>query len=447
MPKAPQTNSKSSSPIKEPVNRTGLIAAVAVCFLAIGVFAYQAKVTMENRPPERLRLGEEVKLEPPPGLPDSDGSALRNELNAIVPARTMAMANRKPGNYVKVAQVALLANDFLTAREALLAAVAGQKDVPMIVNDMLGRTHLELGNPDKALAIYNKLIKEYPTRIEPYVGKSRSLAALGRTSELAAPLELGMKSIKSNDYGGFIYLATEYDRLRDLAKALTAAERAMRADPDNATVKILNAGILYKLRRYDEALVLLRAVVTSDAKNGPARRMLAQILDSDLTGKRDRVEAEHYFLEALNISDKDSDAAWRLATSCIEQKRFKQAAYLLTLLLKSVPDSAGARQQLSKVESNLGNTTESLEQAKIATLLLERNSDEALKKAERDRKQTDPLAHLALGQHYVKYSQFKPALLELEAAYNLSPSIGDKPLHELYSTIGVPQPVYDMKTP
>lgn len=396
-----------------------------------------------EKPPDRLHLDENAPLSPAPPLPADDRAALRTGLQQL--ASLQAAIRNSPDDpraNVTFARSAVLAGDLLSASSMLKKTIASLPQASVSLYDLLGRCEIELASYSEALRTYQTALQHFPQNAVLHVGQSRALAGLGRRSEVAKPLLEGMASLQPADVGGRMYLAAEFDTMGNTERALELVRSATVIDPDNTSASIMQASLLHKIGKEEDARGILQRIVDKDKNNGGARRILAQILDNPRDPHRDRELAEHYYLEALRLSPKDADSSWRLGQLCQEQKRYIQAAYLYTLLLESIPDSAAGRQQLAVVYAKLGRMQESAEQEKIAQQLLKRSRVDNDLISKRERRPLDITSRLALARQYKQSGRFRQAFAELQACFTISPKSEEtrRELFSLYNEIGVPPP-------
>jgi tetratricopeptide (TPR) repeat protein len=419
-------NPDSATPSGPPSTSGGVRAALAILLVvaALGALAYRVQKTLTSNPPPppRLQLGDDVQLESPP--PPSSGDLETVKTNfARLEALRVEYERRKddPNIALTFARAALQSGDYLSGRAALENVIAKRPESPLLVHDLLGRCQIELADYKKAVGTYDRLIAREPNAVQGYIGKSRALTGLKKTAEAGQVLVLAGTKIGDSDLLSHLGLAGEFDRLRDLDSALKHARKALAANPNDAPSAVLTAGILFKLRRFDEAYAILEKRISADPRDVGSRKVMAQILESALFPRRDRAMAEHYFLEVLKLMPADPDTCWRLAQMCADQGRFKQAAYLYSVLLESAPDSAAGRKQYAAALEKLGDQAAAQAQQKIARTLLERDAKIASLAARRDRNPTDAEAHAQVARAQRAANHYREALVAMQAAYNLAP--------------------------
>lgn len=406
--------------------------AVLLVVAALGVLAYRIKSTLKVEPANTLlQLGDDVKLETPPPPSSGDLEEMQAKIRQLESFRPDYLTHKDVTYTARTfARAAIQAGDLLSGRAALQYLIAKHPDSALIDYDLLGRCQIELADLEGAIATYDRLIARQPDAVQGYVGKSRALSGLNKNAEAGQMLVQAGGKLKPSDDLSYLILAVEFDRLRDLSSALKYAEMARAAKPDDAAANAFTAGVLFKLRRFDEARAMLQKRIDENPRDDGSRKIMAQVMESPLFPHRDRALAEHYFLQVLQLKPGDPDSCWRLAQICADEGRFKQAAYLYGVLLEKAPDSAAGRKQYGIALQKLGNAAAAKEQGDWAKTLLERDTKLADLAARRDRSPGDPEIHAQIARAQLAANHYHEALVELQAAFAIAPG-NDKYLKEL----------------
>lgn len=206
---------------------------------------------------------------------------------------------------------------FAQAVEIVKGTASGEGDGLMQVARMLAQTEPE--QADTAFAVMNRLLTLWPK------------SAAGQH--------------------GLSLIALRYNKL-DLAE--TAANEAIRLDPENREHALLRVGVLVRQKRLDEADSDLEKLL-KDEKNTPEVRMgyvkllleanqrehAKQQLQTILKDNSDYADAL-YALGILSFNDKDYDAAESQFKTLLSGDRSQEAAYQLGRIAEAKDDSENA---------------------------------------------------------------------------------------------------------
>ncbi len=405
-------------------NRVALFATLTI-LLALAV-AYASGFLGPSSPTsgsslELTRAGDDVVLADPPPLSGGDAAETRERLRLLDDFRTEYWARQDDRAYlVAYARRAAITKDLISAHAAYKGLVRLYPSDPAY-QDLLGQIDVQLGLYSEAAELFRGLTRLRPENVNGYIGLAQALYGMGQRDETIKTLEEASRSLLPADAMGHLFIGREFEKLINYPSALAESERAWRAMPLDPVANVLYARILNKLRRISEAHILLEKVVAAHPDNVPARSTLAQVLDNPLNPRRNPALAEHHFLEVLKRARTNTEDARSLGLIYMAQGRYKQAAFIFTLMLASKPNSAAARLQLSKAYAKLGNSTLGKAQGAIAYRLIDRDTRENELGARRSEKPTGVPQRLALAQHYMDHRQYSLALPELQAAFALAP--------------------------
>ena len=114
---------------------------------------------------------------------------------------------------------------------------------------------------------YLRLLESYPDNIDFRFNLAAAYERMGEydkaETEFKFILERVPESALTLNYLGYMYA----DRGINLKDALKMIEKAVRLDPDNSAFLDSYAWVLYKLSRYDEALIQMRKALESEAED------------------------------------------------------------------------------------------------------------------------------------------------------------------------------------
>jgi tetratricopeptide (TPR) repeat protein/S1-C subfamily serine protease len=121
-----------------------------------------------------------------------------------------------------------------------------------------------LGRYSEAIQAFEAAIKQKPKFIHlAYYGKGLALGWSGKVPEAIAALQQAVKS-KPDFVLAWEKLSLGYRELKQLDKALVAINEAIRLQPNNPNLYNVKYGVLYGLKRYEEAeLVMTEAIKLS----------------------------------------------------------------------------------------------------------------------------------------------------------------------------------------
>lgn len=397
-------------------NRKRLFLAVTLVAASVLILAFRIRQILAPTN-ERLFLSANVNLAPPPKVTTDD----RNETaGALKDVQVQAeLTRREPKNgqaFLDLASKAIRANDPLTVRNSLSTAIALGGEVDATMLDSLGQAEIDLGLGRAALKTYQTVISRFPRDITGYLGLAHAHSALNEHSEALATLQRGEAACSDSDPSVRLALSREYDKRNSFEPALAQAEKAVQASHGSPESLLAAAGLQMKLNRVPQAEEAVARVIKAEPASSLAHRMMGQILISPKRHSRDLRQAEHHFLTALQINPKDSNALEGLGQICMEQKRYREAAFAYGNMIKAVPDVASARIQASRAYEQLGDAKTASEQRAVAATLVARKDGEVPLTTARDRNRTDVSARLKLAAFYMDCGKYSKALPEIDVA-------------------------------
>jgi tetratricopeptide (TPR) repeat protein len=419
-----------------------LALAVVVCLACATFLIVRVLRTLSNANSAYLRLADDVALGSPPPT-SADQSAVRKALQDVESSHRLASDHPDdPTALLEWGRQAINAGDPLSARAGLSRAVQLVPPHDPTVYDALGTAQSQLGLYREAVQSYRRMVNDAPNDAAGYLGLSRAYSALGDRNEAARAIEQASQSIPPNDVRGRLDVAAEFDARFQSTRALEEAHKAQAAAPNDPGVVVSVAGLLVKLHRNEEAQCMLRAVLARNPTDHLANRLMGQIENDPTRPARNEKMAEHYFLTALRSDPHDAKACGELAQMYLDQRRYKQAAYVALLWLAATPNSGSARMCLANAYAGLRRTEESGQQREIAQRLLAWERKTNALGLQRDRTPTDPRARIALARSYMEGGHLANALVEAQAALCLAPKSQDanKLFRQVYGAIGVQPP-------
>ena len=96
---------------------------------------------------------------------------------------------------------------------------------------MDGASHLNTGEPEKALEDFNRAIKIKPQVAAGYLGRANTLQILGRYEEAIEDYDRALE-IKSDLANAYINRGSAYSHLGEYEKAIADYEKGLELDPD-----------------------------------------------------------------------------------------------------------------------------------------------------------------------------------------------------------------------
>lgn len=373
--------------------------------------------------PALLTLDDDIQLVAPPDVPQSDRPAVKDQFEQLVPMRTNCEANQgDAAGWLSLAQQAEKAGDLVTSCDAY------GKSIPLVLapdpavlvrmancEGALGRYEADINHAKQALDLR-------PDEIETHLVLARAQAGISGPKAMAEELEKAAKIVRPNDIPGRLRLADQYADFADPERALVVIRDAVPSADEKVDTALSETRLLLRLNRFDEAYRILAELLKGRPNLAQAHRLLATYYFNPLNPKRSLRLAEHHFLTVLNIDPKDVVACDQLGRVYMELSRYKQAVYLFRWLVFLVPASGTARMQLSQAYTAYGDSQAAAAQRTLATRLIAEETRERDLRMARNQRPRDPGARLALGRQYLAMGHFREALIELEAAHDLTPS-------------------------
>lgn len=184
---------------------------------------------------------------------------------------------KPPEKYIESAKSYLAANDPRAATIQLKNAIAQNPNLPE-ARFLLGKALLESGDPGSALIELEKAkALGFPgDLVIPAI--ARSLLAQGRYKQVTegySSVQLGSPSAVA-DLGASLTIG--YLEQKDLAQAEKALSKALKADPESARAKVIQARLLANKSDFQEALAALEQVLSKDPKNLEALELKGAVL-------------------------------------------------------------------------------------------------------------------------------------------------------------------------
>jgi tetratricopeptide (TPR) repeat protein len=349
--------------------------------------------------------------------------------------RTLKSDPDDDASYLRLAQIDRQEGRFDEARQELEKARALKPDNPEIPFEqaLLEDT---LGDDDKAAQILQGLVKQSERPEGQYTAAEANnralfLERLGLVYRGQEKFGQALDTFKQilalgklqAPRGEFLIVETlRMDRQPD--KALTEADAAIQAYPQNRALKILHATLLAEKGQVDEAVQQLRALLTHGATDREIYVSIAQVY-SQAKRYDDAEQAVRKSLDLTPNSDDQEYALYILASIYERQKRYDLAEETFKKVLAMNPLNSSAANYLGYMLADRGvRLEESVNYIKKA-LELEPNNGAYLD---------------SLGWAYFKMNRYDLAVPHLEKAAHLirnDPTIHEH-LGDLYLHMGKP---------
>lgn len=193
----------------------------------------------------------------------------------------------------------------------------------------LGQAYFEMGEPEKAIAAYEKY------------------------QELVPSVD-----------AGYLAIAEYYERRGEHDKAISYLSKALKSQPEAPKSLLMLANIYSKLDRGKDAVPLYRKLLELTGDNPAIQRQLAAVLIE--TGEF--ADARQVLEELLKQAPDDTDSQVLLGRALIGAREFPRAVEILKTLTSENPDNLEARFYLGTAYEQSGNPAEA---AKIFAQLLD----------------------------------------------------------------------------
>lgn len=193
------------------------------------------------------------------------------------------------------------------------AAQLGWK--PARVNTRIGKCLQKLKRPPEAEAAFRRALEADPQVVAAQFGLAAAL--FSQDNKAAAAVPLFEELVKRQDEWGDVsreYLAQAYFDIGRYDAALTHVDALLAKAPQDATFRWLAARTLFKLRRYEDALLRFQQVAQSDPKRAEAARYYVAACMEGLGRKREAEEAYGALAKGASVwSEAARSGAGRLA--------------------------------------------------------------------------------------------------------------------------------------
>ena len=212
-------------------------------------------------------------------------------------------------------------------------------DTPAVATDLslqvtLGRLHMRVGQPDKAIPILEQVVSQAPFAVEPYTLLADARLAVGRVDEAAKALAMAAE-IDPRRYASLGELYERLGRWAEAAEAYSSGVAASRNPSRDLRLRLigalLNTGEADATRRArDEANAILKTTpqdVRALVYIARAERQLG-----NLTG------AEEAARKVLSAEPKNASALFELAAIYNSTKQYARAVELSANAIKEYPD-------------------------------------------------------------------------------------------------------------
>jgi tetratricopeptide (TPR) repeat protein len=238
---------------------------------------------------------------------------------------------------------------------ALKEAEAANSLSPDDVNVMLLYAGIldSLERSDEAEALYNKVIKKDPTKLDAFILLSGLYVKRSRFNESLALLK-GYLINNPNEPVVHYFLARAHEIMQDLGNAEISLKKAYTLDPTNENIAIDYVRILLTQKKMQMAKKVCKEILEHDSKNILARKVLGQLLIGE-----NKFEEALGHLEVLRTQEEDStDTRFKIALIQIQRKRTVEAERELNIVLAKNADHHQARYYLATLLAGSGRRKE-----------------------------------------------------------------------------------------
>jgi tetratricopeptide (TPR) repeat protein len=222
---------------------------------------------------------------------------------------------------------------------------------------LLGRAHLELADYGEAAAVFARLRRAEPHRLEGMVEYSTALYQLKRDKELAA---LGQALVDLDRFAAptLAVLANCFSFAGDHDAALRFLRRAIKQCPFMWYAHTLLGHEHFVLDDIDEALQQYRQAMLINPLHFNAWYGMGQVYMK----QEQFTQAQHYFSVAIKLNPNCSPLYVHLALTLQCQEKYREALENLQAAIAIQPANLLARLKRAQLNLGLGKTTEALQE-------------------------------------------------------------------------------------
>lgn len=321
-----------------------------------------------------------------------------------------------------------------------------ERDLRAELYVLRGHAYLQLNQISEALNEYDMALQIDPTQVDAVIGKATAYLRRGDTEAATQTAEKAMHMQPDNPGPWYVKGSIKHAQL-DLEGALADYSKALELLPDHLDARTARAGIFMDLRRDDAAkqdLEYLRQAFPFDPKSAYLLSVvLARAGDADAAGKQLHAAAD--IVDSVKPEYLSAHGPTLMLTGLINYslQRYDLAASYLRQYVRQYPDQPGPFKLLATVllEKNepeqviellrpvqarnpqdhrlmflLGSAYMKVGKHDMANMMLEKASALAA---------DDAYVHAEVGFNRLAMGQEKPAIRELEVAFNKNPGNTD----------------------
>ena len=212
-------------------------------------------------------------------------------------------------------------------------------DSPAIATDLslqvtLGRLHMRVGQPEKAIPILENVVSQAPFAIEPYTLLADARLAVGRVDEAAEALQMAAE-IDPRRYAALGELYEKLGRWKDAVAAYSSGVDATRTPSREMRLRLI--GALLNLNEAD-ASKRAREQANEILKTAPQDTRALTYLARAERQLGNVSGAEEAARKVLAAEPKNASALFELAAIYTSTKQYARAAELIATAVKEYPD-------------------------------------------------------------------------------------------------------------
>jgi tetratricopeptide (TPR) repeat protein len=167
-------------------------------------------------------------------------------------AKVLQSDPRNPDALYYVAVIAVQEGQFNEGIKLAQRALAFGSS-PARAHNLLGQTHLRLGQPTEALAYFDRAIECEPALADAHGNRANLLADLGRSQEALAGFDRAL-ALRPSNPDDWCNRGAVLDELGRIEEAFASYEKAVACSPDFAPAHYNRGNLLRDLNRFEEAL-------------------------------------------------------------------------------------------------------------------------------------------------------------------------------------------------
>lgn len=212
-------------------------------------------------------------------------------------------------------------------------------DTPAVATDLslqvtLGRLHMRVGQPDKAIPILENVVSQAPFAIEPYTLLADARLAVGRVDEAAEALQMAAE-IDPRRYAALGELYEKLGRWNDAVEAYSNGVEATRTPSRDLRLRLI--GALLNLNEA-EATKRARDQANEILKGTPQDTRALTYLARAERQLGNTAGAEEAARKVLAAEPKNASALFELAALYTSTKQYARAAEIAATAVKEYPD-------------------------------------------------------------------------------------------------------------